>query len=118
MRFDIGTLMFVATAFSLAVINPPRTSEFDLQRREFRLTIGWPPILGRRMTIPFDTIREAKVSQFLHLDDDLGVARPALVLNTGKKILLSTYKRSPKRCRVVVEEVRHCLRAAGTKTLT
>ncbi len=115
-RFDIGAILFVATALSLAVLNSPRTAEFDLKRREVRLTIGWPPILGRRKSIPFDTIREAKVRQLLRLDDDLGSARPALVLTTGETILLSTYKRSPKRCREIVEQVRSLLDADGANT--
>ena len=116
MRFELGALLFIATAFSLAVLNHPRTAEFDLQRRELRLSIGWPPIFGRRKTFPFDTIREAKVSQLLHLDDDLGSARPALVLKSGKTILLSTYKRSPKRCREIIEQVRSLLDASSAKT--
>lgn len=105
-RFDLGVLAFAIEALALALLNPPRTAEFDLKRRQIHLTIGWPPILGRRQTIPYDTIRDVKVSQFLRLGDDLGSARPVLILSSGKKVFLSTYKRSPKRCREIIGHVR------------
>lgn len=118
MRFEIGALMLAATALSLAVLNPPRAAEFDLQRREVRLTIGWPPFLGRRKVIPFDSIREVKVSQLLHLGDDLGSARPAIILKNGEKLFLSTYKRSPKRCREIIEQVRPLIGVDSTRAST
>ena len=31
-RFDLGVLAFVIEALVLALLNPPRTAEFDLQR--------------------------------------------------------------------------------------
>ena len=117
-RFDLGVLAVAIVALVLAVLNPPRASQFDLEKRQVRLTIGWPPILGRRKTIPFDAIREVKVSQFLHLGDDLGSARPALVLTSGKKLLLSTYKRSPRRCREIIEQVRPLLGAGSPSAST
>jgi hypothetical protein len=105
----IGALAFLAAALAIAVLRPPRTAEFDIERREVRLTIGWPPLLGRRKIIPFDDIREAKVSQFLPLGNDLGSAKPALILRRGKTIFLSTYNRSPKRCRAIVEQANQFL---------
>lgn len=110
-RFDLGVLAFAIEALVLAVLNPLRVSQFDLGKRRIRLTIGWPPVLGQRMTISFDDIREVKVSQFLRLGNDLGSARCAFILKSGKKMFLSTNKRSPKRCRVVIEQVRPLLGA-------
>ena len=100
---------FAVTAVAIAVLKPPRRSEFDLERREVRLTIGWPPMFGRLSTFPFETIREAKVHQFIRLGDDLGSARPALVLRSRRTVFLSTYNRSPKQCRNIVEQVRSLL---------
>jgi len=108
MRFDLGAYMFIITALVLALLKPPRTTEFDPERREARLTIGWPPLLGRRRTISFDDISDAKVWRLIKLDD-LGHARPALVLKSGKTVFLSTYGRSPKRCREIIEQIRRQL---------
>ena len=114
-RFDLSVLAFVTVALVLALLNPPWASQFDVEKQELHVAIGWLPILGRRKTIPFDAIRDVKVSQFLPLGDDLGSARPVLVLTRGKRVLLSIYKRSPKRCREIIEQVRPLL-GAGTST--
>ena len=116
--FDFGVLTFAIVALVLAVLNPPRTSEFDLEKREIRLSIGWPPMLGRRKTIPIDAVCEVEISQVLRLGDDLGSARPVLLLDSGERIFLSTYKRSPKRCREIVEQVRPLLGTRSVKTST
>ena len=118
MGLGLSALAFVATALAMAVLRAPRTAKFDLERRGVRPSIGWPPVFGRRQTIPFDAIREAKVRQRLRLDDDLGSAKPALVLKSGKMIFLSTYNRSPKRCREIIEQVRHCLGVSNTTDST
>lgn len=104
-RYDLGLLAFAAEAVILALLMAPRVSEFDQVKREVRLSIGWPPLFGRQLTIPFDTIAEVKVSQLIRLGSDLGSARPVLILNSGKKVLLSAYKRSPKRCREIAGQV-------------
>jgi hypothetical protein len=104
LRFDLGAIAFVATALALAALKPPRTAAFDLQRREVRITIGWPPLLGRRRIIAFDDIREAKVRRFIKLGD-LGTARPVLVLNDGRTVFLSTYNRTPDRVGRVIKQV-------------
>jgi hypothetical protein len=100
MRFPVAGLMFIATAGVLALLRTPRSTAFDLERREARMTIGWPPF-GRRRVIPFAEIAETKVWRLIRLDD-LGHARPALVLRSGETVFLSTYGRSPAACREIV----------------
>jgi hypothetical protein len=55
-------MSFLVTV-TLAVLRAPRKAEFDAERREVRLEIGWPPLLGRRKAIPFSEIRDARVWQ-------------------------------------------------------
>jgi hypothetical protein len=117
-RYDIGALMFVAVALALAVLRAPRTSDFNLQQRELCLGIGWPPLFGRRKIIPFSSIKEAKIWNPVPLGDNLGYARPALVLFNGEKIFLSTYNRSPRRCRKIVDQVRQLLGPIGDNAAT
>ena len=118
MRYDLGALMFVVTTLALALLRAPRTSKFDLRRRELRLSIGWPPLFGQRKTIPFSSIKEAKVWNPVRFGDDLGYARPALILFSGGEIVLSTYNRSPRRCREIVDEVRQLLGPIGDNAAT
>jgi hypothetical protein len=108
LRYGIAVLMFVATALVVALLRPPRWSEFDQERREVRIRVGWPALLGRRITVAFDEISDAKVRRLIKLND-LGSARPVLVLKGGRCIFLSAYLRSPKHTREVVEQVRHFL---------
>ncbi len=115
MPFAMAALAFAATAVALALLMAPRQADFDLERRAVRLSVGWPLLLGRRATIPFSAIREAKVSQHLQWNDgEFGAARPVLVLYSGQTILLSAYKRSPERCREIVEQIRPLLRGDST----
>jgi hypothetical protein len=39
-HFDRGVLAFAIMAWVLTGLNPPRTSQFDLEKRQVRLTIG------------------------------------------------------------------------------
>ena len=68
--------------------------------------------VAKSLTIPFDAIREVEVTQLLRFDVEMGAARPALVLESGGKCLLSTTKRSPRRCREIIEHARSLLAAA------
>jgi len=102
----MAAIAFGATALALAVLRAPRLAVIDTKHREIRLTIGWPP-LGRRRIIPLDDIAEVKVWQPIRFGDDrLGAARPALMLADGSRVFLSTYNRSPKACREIVDRVR------------
>jgi hypothetical protein len=92
---------FVVTAISLAVLTPPQTTAFDRNRREVHIATGWPPVFGRERTISFADIREAAAWRRIDIGE-LGSARPVLILNNGRKVFLSHYKRSPKRCRLIV----------------
>lgn len=107
MRFEIAGIMSVATAVVLALFKAPRRTEFDQEHQEARMTIGWPP-LGRRRVIPFADIAEAKVWRLIQLND-LGRARPALVLRSGETVFLSTYDRSPRECREIVSTLEQTL---------
>jgi hypothetical protein len=115
LRLYQGVLAFAVIAVVLAVLNPPRMVEFDGGRREVRIAIGWPPLLGPRMSIPFDTIREVKISQLVKLSENLGSARPVLVLKSGEQIFVSTYKRSPKLTREIVNKIRSFLDAGNSE---
>jgi hypothetical protein len=99
-RFALAGFNFLATASVLALLRPPRRTVFDRERQEARVTIGWPPF-GRRRMIPFADVAEAKVWRLLDLGE-LGHARPALVLQSGETVFLSTYSRSPVACREIV----------------
>jgi hypothetical protein len=118
MRYDLGALMFVVTALALALLRAPRRSEFDVRRRELRLSIGWPPLFGQRKTIPFSSIKEANVLNPVRFGDDLGYARPTLVRLSGERIFLSTYNRSPRRCRRIVDQVQQLLGLIGDNGAT
>jgi len=101
-----GTMLaFAATAVALAVLRVPRTAVVDRTQKEIRLTAGWPPFERQRI-IPFSDISAIKVWQPIKLGDDrLGYARPALVLTDGSRVFLSTYNRSPRRCREIADRV-------------
>jgi hypothetical protein len=99
--------MFLATSIVLALLRAPRRTEFDQKLREARATIGWPP-LGRQRMIPFSDIAGAKVWRLIRLND-LGYARPALVLRGGETVFLSTYDRSPGECREIVGNLEQLL---------
>ena len=115
-RLELAALMFFAVALALAVLRAPRKTEFDVERREVRLDVGWPPLLGYRRTIAFTDISDAKVWQPIRLSDDFGAARPALMVRPGKTVLLSTYNRSPKFCRTIVTQVQQALSAGVTNS--
>jgi hypothetical protein len=110
-RLELAALMSFLVAVALAVLRAPRRAEFDVERSEVHLEIGWPPFLGRRKVTPFSDIRDARVWQPIRLSDDFGAARPALVLRPGKTVFLSTYNRSPKFCRTIVTQVQQVLSA-------
>jgi hypothetical protein len=99
-RFALAGFMFLATASFLALLRPPRRTVFDRQRQEARVTIGWPPFGRRRMTA-FSDVAEVRVWRLLDLGE-FGHARPALVLQSGEIVFLSTYSRSPVACRETV----------------
>ncbi len=117
-RLELAALMSFLVTVTLAVLRAPRKAEFDAERREVRLEIGWPPLLGRRKAIPFSEIRDARVWQPVRLSDDWGRARPALALRTGNTVFLSTYNRSPKFCRAIVAQVRQALGLTGINVKT
>jgi hypothetical protein len=81
-RIDLGTLLFLVTAVVIVVLRAPRIAAFDRQRGEVRLVIGWPPLAGRRRTIGFDDIDQAKVRRLIKLGP-FGSARPVLALRPG-----------------------------------
>ena len=117
-RLELAALMSFLVAVVLAVLRAPRKAEFDTERHEVRLEIGWPPLLGRRKIIPFADIRDARVWQPIRFSDDWGRARPALALLAGGTVFLSTYNRSPKFCRAIVAQVRQALRLTGLNAKT
>ena len=99
---------FIVTAVSLAVLTPPQTTAFDRNKREVHIATGWPPIFGRKRTISFGDIREAAVWRRIDIGE-LGSARPVLILNNGRKVFLSCFKRSPDKCRPIVGAINRLL---------
>ena len=117
-RLELAALMSFLVAVALGVLRAPRKAEFDVERREVHLEIGWAPFLGGRKVIPFADIRDARVWQPMRLSDDWGAARPALALRAGNTVFLSTYNRSPKFCRAIVAQVRQALGLTGVNAKT
>jgi len=102
---------FVVTAVLLAVLTPPHTTAFDRDKREVHIAAGWPPVFGRERTISFTDIGEAAVWRRIDIGER-GSARPVLILNNGRKVFLSCYKRSPKKCRPIVGAINRLLGGA------
>jgi hypothetical protein len=96
-----SVISFVVTAVTLAVLTPPHTTAFDRDKREVHIAAGWPPVFGRERTISFADISEAAVWRRIDMGE-LGPARPVLILNNGRKVFLSGYKQSPKKCRPII----------------